>query len=39
MPLLTRTRTFFISPFGEAAVSDELNQFLRSHRIVNIEKR
>jgi hypothetical protein len=33
MPLLTQYRTFFVSPCGEAAVCDELNAFLKSHRI------
>ncbi|MDR2073736.1 MAG: HRDC domain-containing protein [Spirochaetaceae bacterium] len=31
--------SFFISPFGEKTVCDELNAFLKSHRIVNVEKR
>ena len=31
--------SFFISPFSEKSVTDELNAFLRSHRIVNVEKR
>jgi superfamily II DNA helicase RecQ len=39
MALLTQFASFFISPFGESSVSDELNSFLRSHRIVNVEKR
>ncbi|MDR1220973.1 MAG: HRDC domain-containing protein [Treponema sp.] len=39
MALLTQYRTFFISPFGEETVCNELNAFLRSHRIVNVEKR
>jgi hypothetical protein len=39
MPLLTQYRSFFVSPFGEASVCDELNAFLKSHRIVNVEKR
>jgi superfamily II DNA helicase RecQ len=39
MALLTQYSSFFISPFGEQSVSDELNVFLRSHRIVNVEKR
>lgn len=39
MALLTQFRTFFISPFGEGTVCDELNRFLASHRIVNVEKR
>lgn len=39
MALLTQFQTFFISPFGEKSVCDELNRFLTSHRIVNIEKR
>jgi hypothetical protein len=28
-----------VSPFGEESVCDDLNRFLTSHRIVNIEKR
>ena len=39
MALLTNYASFFISPFGEKSVTDELNAFLRSHRIVNVEKR
>jgi superfamily II DNA helicase RecQ len=39
MPLLTQFASFFISPFGEASVCEELNHFLRSHRIVNVDKR
>ncbi|GHV92206.1 hypothetical protein AGMMS50268_27090 [Spirochaetia bacterium] len=39
MPLLTQYRTFFISPFGESSVCDELNRFLSANRIVNVEKR
>ncbi|GHV19541.1 hypothetical protein FACS189494_01410 [Spirochaetia bacterium] len=39
MPLLTQYRTFFVSPFGETSVCDELNKFLKSNRIVNVEKR
>jgi superfamily II DNA helicase RecQ len=39
MALLTQYASFFISPFGEKSVTDELNVFLRSHRIVNVEKR
>gem|GEM_PF-7103169 len=39
MALLTQYASFFISPFGEKSVTDELNAFLRSHRIVNVEKR
>jgi superfamily II DNA helicase RecQ len=39
VPLLTQYRTFFISPFGEASVCDELNAFLKAHRIVNVEKK
>jgi hypothetical protein len=39
MPLLTQYRSFFVSPFGEAAVCDELNGFLKSNRIVNVEER
>jgi superfamily II DNA helicase RecQ len=39
MPRLTQYRSFFVSPFGEASVCDDLNAFLKSHRIVNVEKR
>jgi superfamily II DNA helicase RecQ len=39
MPFMTQFRTFFISPFGEPSSVDELNGFLRSHRIINVEKR
>jgi superfamily II DNA helicase RecQ len=39
MALLTQYSSFFISPFGEKSVTDDLNTFLRSHRIVNVEKR
>ena len=39
MALLTQYISFFISPFGEKSVTDELNAFLRSHRIVNVDKR
>lgn len=39
MALLTQFQTFFVSPFGENTVCDELNRFLASHRIVNVEKR
>lgn len=39
MALLTQFAIFFVSPFGETTVCDELNQFLKSHRIVNVEKR
>ena len=35
---LTQYSGFFVSPFGEKSVTDELNAFLRSHRIVNVEK-
>jgi superfamily II DNA helicase RecQ len=37
--LLTQYTSFFVSPFGERSVTDELNAFLRSHRIINVEKR
>jgi len=36
MALLTQYTSFFVSPFGEQSVTDELNIFLRSHRIVNV---
>ena len=39
MPLLTQYVSFYVSPFGEKSVTDELNAFLRSHRIVNVEKK
>jgi len=39
MALLTQYVSFYISPFGEKSVTDELNAFLRSHRIINVEKR
>ena len=39
MPLLTQYALFFISLFGEPEVCDALNLFLRSHRIVSVEKR
>jgi len=39
MALLTQYVSFFISPFSEKSVTEELNDFLRSHRIVNVEKR
>jgi len=39
MALLTQYASFYVSPFGEKSVTDELNDFLRSHRIVNVEKR
>jgi len=37
--LLTQYASFFVSPFGENSVTDELNAFLRSHRIVHVEKK
>jgi len=39
MPLLTQFASFYISPFGEKSVTEDLNSFLRSHRIVNVDKR
>ena len=39
MALLAQYISFFVSPFGEKSVTDELNTFLRSHRIINVEKR
>ena len=39
MALLTQYASFFVSPFGEKSVTDELNEFLRSRRIINVEKR
>jgi hypothetical protein len=37
MSFLTQFRSFFVSLFGEAAVCDELNGFLKAHRIVNVD--
>ena len=39
MALLTQYASFYVSPFSEKSVTDELNAFLRSHRIINMEKR
>lgn len=39
MPLLTQYQSFFISPFSEPSVTSELNSFLKSHRIINVEKK
>lgn len=39
MALLTQFITFFISPFSEPSSHAELNNFLKSHRIINVEKR
>jgi superfamily II DNA helicase RecQ len=39
MALMTQYRSFFVSPFGEASACDDLNGFLKSHRIINVEKR
>ena len=39
MPLQTQFMTFFISPFSEPSSSAELNNFLKSRRIINVEKR
>ena len=39
LALLTQYASFFVSPFGEKSVTDELNAFLRSHRIINVEKK
>ena len=39
MALLTQYRIFFTSPFGEDSACDELNRFLKSNRIINVEKR
>ena len=39
MALLTQYASFYVSPFGEKSVTDELNAFLRSHRIINVEKK
>lgn len=39
MGLLTQFASFFLACFGEQGNSEELNAFLKSHRIVNVEKR
>ena len=39
MTLQTQFMTFFIIPFSEPSSSAELNNFLKSHRIINVEKR
>ena len=39
MALLTQYVSFYVSPFGEKSATDDLNAFLRSHRIINVEKR
>ena len=39
MALQTQYMTFFISPFSEPSSSAELNNFLKSHRSINVEKR
>jgi len=39
LALLTQYASFFISPFGEKSVTDELNAFLRTHRIINVDKK
>ena len=39
MALQTQFMTFFISPFSEPSSSAELNNFLKSHWIINVEKR
>ena len=39
MSLQTQFMTFFISPFSEPSASAELKNFLKSHRIINVEKR
>jgi hypothetical protein len=38
MALMTQYASFYVSPFGEKSVTDELNAFLRSHRIVNNDR-
>lgn len=35
MPLLTQFMTFFISPFSEPSATAELNNFLKSQRIIS----
>ena len=39
MALLTQYASFFVSPFSEKSATDELNSFLKSHRIINVEKK
>lgn len=39
MLLLTQFMTFFVSLFSEPSSHAELNNFLKSHRIINVEKR
>ena len=39
MALYSQFRTFFVGPFGEPSVTDELNAFLREKRIINVEKK
>lgn len=39
MALLTQFMTFFVSPFSEPSSHAELNNFLKSRRIINVEKR
>ena len=38
MGLQARFVTFFVSPFSESSATAELNDFLKSHRVVNVEK-
>lgn len=39
MALLTQFMTFFVSPFSEPSSHAGLNNFLKSRRIINVEKR
>jgi len=39
MALLTQYVNFYVSPSGEKSATDDLNAFLRSLRIINVEKR
>ena len=39
MALLTQFMAFFVSPFSEPSSHAELNNFLKSHRIINVKKR
>lgn len=39
MPLQNQFMSFFISPISESSSSAELKNFLKSHRIINVEKR
>ena len=38
MPLLTQYKTFYISTSGDDTQSEGLNHFVKSHRIISVEK-